>query len=55
MRAYRDEHRYPITVRCVSGQRFLMLKATEQAQTTQINLVLNWFEELKHRVQPGKK
>jgi len=32
-----------------------MLKATEQAQTTQINLVLNWFEELKHRVQPGKK
>ena len=33
------------------GQRFLMLKATEQAQApTQINVVLNWFEELKRRV-----
>lgn len=33
------------------GQRFLMLKATEQAQaSTQINVVLNWFEELKRRV-----
>ena len=33
------------------GQRFLMLKATEQEQAaTQINVVLNWFEELKQRV-----
>jgi serine/threonine-protein kinase len=34
------------------GQRFLMLKATEQQETalTQINVVLNWFEELKRRV-----
>ena len=30
------------------GQRFLMLKAAEQAESaTQINIVLNWFEELK--------
>jgi Tol biopolymer transport system component/predicted Ser/Thr protein kinase len=38
------------------GQRFLMLKPVEQAQTalTQINVVLNWFEELKRRV-PGPK
>jgi eukaryotic-like serine/threonine-protein kinase len=37
------------------GQRFLMLKATEQAQApTQINVVLNWFEELKRRVPSGK-
>jgi serine/threonine-protein kinase len=37
------------------GQRFLMLKANEQAQTTaQINVVLNWFEELKQKVRPGK-
>ena len=38
------------------GQRFLMLKPTEQAQAapTQINVVLNWFEELKRRVPPGK-
>ena len=36
------------------GQRFLMLKATEQAAApTQINVVLNWFEELKRRA-PGK-
>ncbi len=39
------------------GQRFLMLKPVEQAQTapTQINVVLNWFEELKQKVPTGKK
>ena len=39
------------------GQRFLMLKTVEQAQTapTQINVVLNWFEELKQKVPTGKK
>jgi eukaryotic-like serine/threonine-protein kinase len=38
------------------GQRFLMLKANEQAQApAQINVVLNWFEELKQKVPPGKK
>jgi Tol biopolymer transport system component len=39
------------------GQRFLMLKPTEQAQVapTQINVVLNWFEELKQKVPEGKK
>jgi hypothetical protein len=37
------------------GQRFLMVKATEQAQApTQINVVLNWFEELRRRVPAGK-
>jgi eukaryotic-like serine/threonine-protein kinase len=37
------------------GQRFLMLKATEQEQAaTQINVVLNWFEELKQRVPTGR-
>ncbi len=38
------------------GQRFLMIKASEQAQAavTQINVVLNWFEELKRRV-PAKQ
>jgi serine/threonine-protein kinase len=37
------------------GQRFLMLKATEQTQAapTQINVVLNWTEELK-RLVPTK-
>jgi serine/threonine protein kinase/Tol biopolymer transport system component len=39
------------------GKRFLMLKPTEQAQAahTQINVVLNWFEELKQKVPTGKK
>jgi serine/threonine protein kinase/Tol biopolymer transport system component len=33
------------------GQRFLMVRTQEQPQTsTQINVVLNWFEELKQRV-----
>jgi Tol biopolymer transport system component len=38
------------------GQRFLMVKATEQASSaTQINVVLNWFEELKQKVPTGEK
>ncbi len=38
------------------GQRFLMLKPSEQEQAaTQINVVLNWFEELKRRVPAEKK
>jgi hypothetical protein len=37
------------------GQRFLMLKPTsaQEAVPTQINVVLNWFEELRQRVPPG--
>ncbi len=31
------------------GQRFLMIKE-EQTTTAQINVVLNWFEELKRLV-----
>ena len=39
------------------GQRFLMLKPSEQEASTptQINVVLNWFEELKRRVPPAKQ
>ena len=37
------------------GQRFLMLKADEQAAATQINVVLNWFEELKTESSYGKE
>jgi eukaryotic-like serine/threonine-protein kinase len=39
------------------GQRFLMLKPSEQEETapTEINVVLNWFEELKRRVPTGTK
>lgn len=32
------------------GQRFLMVKDIEQASATQINVVVNWFEELKRLV-----
>jgi Tol biopolymer transport system component len=42
----------------VDGQRFLMLKPKEQQQQTaltQINVVQNWFEELKRRVPTGTK
>ena len=36
------------------GQRFLMLKRSEKeaAVPTQVNIVLNWFDELKRRM-PG--
>jgi Tol biopolymer transport system component len=38
------------------GQRFLMTKEIEQSSSaTQINVVLNWFEELKQKVPTGKK
>jgi hypothetical protein len=39
------------------GQRFLLVKPSEQEQAapTQINVVLNWFEELKRRVPVGAK
>ena len=38
------------------GQRFLMVKPSgQEAVPTQINVVLNWFEELKQKVPTGKK
>jgi len=38
------------------GKRFLMVKPSEQdTSATQINVVLNWFEELKQKVPTGKK
>ena len=38
------------------GQKFLMIKASDQESApTQINVVLNWFEELKQKVPTGKK
>lgn len=38
------------------GQRFLMTRESEQdSSATQINVVLNWFEELKQKVPAGKK
>ena len=39
------------------GRRFLMVKPVDSpdAGPAQINVVLNWFEELKHRVPPRTK
>src|SRR5207249_11254816 len=38
------------------GQRFVMIKPSEkELAATQINVVLNWFEDLKQRVGSGAK
>jgi len=38
------------------GERFLMMKESEEAASpTQINVVLNWTEELKQKSPTGKK
>jgi len=38
------------------GQRFVMVKPSEQElAATQINVVLNWFEDQKRRAGPGGK
>jgi hypothetical protein len=37
------------------GQRFLMIKGGEETPATQINIIQNWFEELKQKVPTGKK
>ncbi len=36
------------------GERMLMLRGTEPDRPKQINVVLNWFEELKQRVPTGQ-
>ena len=51
-RHYEGALNYDVTA---DGQRFLMLKSSEQDQkATQIVVVQNWFEELKRRVPTGK-
>jgi serine/threonine-protein kinase len=37
------------------GQRFVMIKPSDETPPNQINFVLNWFEELKQKVPTGKK
>lgn len=38
------------------GERFVMVRAGEQEwAATQVNVVLEWFEELKRRAPPGNK
>jgi len=43
--------RYDVTP---DGQLFLLAKQSERATAPQINIVLNWFEELKRRAPPKK-
>ncbi len=39
----------------LDARRFLMIQAVEpERPATQINVVLNWFEELRRLVPPGK-
>jgi len=35
------------------SRRFLMIKSDDAATLRQINAVLNWSEEVKHRVPPA--
>ena len=36
------------------GERMLMIRVAAPAPTKQINVILNWFEELKQRVPTGR-
>jgi hypothetical protein len=44
---FRPRANYDVTP---DGQRFVMVKASEREEAGQINVVLNWFEELKRLV-----
>jgi serine/threonine-protein kinase len=44
--------RYDVTP---DGQRFLMIQAKEEPAPNRIRVVLNWAEELKAKVAPGKR
>jgi serine/threonine-protein kinase len=37
------------------GQRFLMIKSEQPSAPTQLNVVLNWFEDLEHRTGAAKR
>jgi hypothetical protein len=36
------------------GQRFLLLAPAEQSPITHLDVVLNWFEELKRKAGPPR-
>ena len=50
--SFRFSANYDITP---DGDRFIMIKPEKKSEPTQINVVVNWFEELKRRVPPGKR
>ena len=45
------DHSYDLT----PDGRFIMIQEDEESAKTKINVVLNWFEELKRLVPPGKE
>ena len=50
--SYRDIPNGNVTDYDIDGSRFLMVKELQTTTLPQINIVLNWFEELKERVVP---
>lgn len=36
------------------GQRFLLLEPAEPSPITHLNVVLNWFEEVKQKADPAQ-
>jgi Tol biopolymer transport system component len=51
---YRGESQEPAFDVSPDSRRFLMIKSDDAATWRQINVVLNWFEDLKRRVSPTK-
>ena len=51
---YRGESQEPAFDVSPDSRRFLMIKSDDAATLRQINVVLNWFEDLKRRVSPTK-
>jgi Tol biopolymer transport system component len=51
---YRGESQEPAFDVSPDGRRFLMIKSDAAATLRQINIVQNWFEDLKHRVPREK-
>jgi len=49
--SYRCSANYDITP---DGNRFIMIEPEEGSEPTQVNIVLNWIEELNRLVPPGK-
>lgn len=50
-RGHRDHPNYDVAP---DGQRLLVLLADEMSPSASVHVILNWLEELKHRVPVGK-
>ena len=52
MRSVPGEPQYDVSL---DGGRFVMVKSETESAPTQLNVVLNWFEELRNRSGTGLK